>query len=296
LGVEELCPGSFQPRQDFEEAPLATLAESIKRTGLMQPVIVRRAAPGLMKAKDRRLACDQASRYLESLTPEQRAKVKYELIAGERRWRAAKLAGVARVPAIVRELTDEEAAEWAVVENVQREDLNAMERAWAYRMMSERFGLNQEQIADRVGQDRSTVANFMRLTELEAPIRAAIGQGLLSPGHGKALLAIEDSKTRVMIAKDAVDLKYSVRRLEQIVGSIVDRPPMTREQQLALQREEMLNPGRVARAAMEKRMSDHLGTRVQIKMNGKGTKGKVTIEFYSLDQFDGMLMRMGMKE
>src|SRR5207248_2832206 len=160
IAVTAIVPSRFQPRKVMDEGAIARLADSIKRSGLMQPVVVRPAGGG------------------------------YELIAGERRWRAAKLAGLVQIPALVREVGDEQAAEWGLVENVQREDLNAMERAWALRDLSQKFGLQQSELADRVGLDRSTVANLIRLTELEPEIADLIAKGKLSAGHGKALLMV----------------------------------------------------------------------------------------------------------
>ena len=264
IEVGEVGPGRFQARKGFDEGTLSALADSIKRTGMMQPVVVRRNTGG--------------------------AGVRWELVAGERRWRAAKMAGLARVPAVVVELTDEEAAEWGLVENVQREDLNPMDRAWAFRMLAERFFLSQDQIAERVGLERSTVANLVRLTELEREVQELVGTGKLTPGHGKALLGIADAALQVNTAKAVVG--RSVRYVEGLVARYQE--DLKRRKQGAPAREP---EGReLSRQRMETRLSEHLGTRVRIVTRGDGTKGRIVVEFFGLDQFEGVVERMGVGE
>ena len=246
----------FQPRKVVDDTGIAGLAESIKHSGLMQPVIVRKRGGG------------------------------YELVAGERRWRAAGLAGLATIPALVRDLTDEQAAEWALVENIQREDLNAMDRAHALRALSERFGLTQEELARRVGLERSSVANLLRLTELEPAIGALIAAGKLSQGHGKALLSIPAGEKRERMAKLAAMMQWSVRRLEQEAAAAA-----------AQKSGGGVAPDASPRAAvlrdLERQIGQHLGTKVAILADRQGKRGRMIIEFYGLDHFEDLLARLG---
>ena len=263
IPVGSIHPNRYQPRRVFDPVALDRLADSIQRSGLMQPVIVRPA---------------EGSRY--------------ELVAGERRWRAAAKAGLDAVPALVRDLSDEDAAEWALVENVQREDLNPMERAWAFRSLVERFALSHGQIAERVGLDRSSVANTIRLTDLEEPIRDMISANRLTGGHGKALLMAPPGPERVKLAEQACDEGWSVRRLERAAAALADPspPPPVSAGRAAP------DLGRVAaRAELERQLGEHLGTKVTVVTDRSGAKGRMTLEFYGLDHFDGLLAKLGFK-
>ncbi len=230
----------------------------------MQPVIVRLAA---------------GSRGAASAT--------YEIVAGERRWRAAQLAGLTHIPALVRELSDEQSAEWALVENVQREDLNAMDRAIALKSLCDSFGVSHAELGERIGLDRSTIANLIRLTDLEPEIAAMISKGSLGAGHGKALLGAPAGPARVRLAKEAVQRSYSVRRVEHeakrlATGSGGDLPAPG----LPSPREAVLRD-------IEKRIAQSLGTKVHIRTDPTGKRGQITLDFYDLDQFDGLLSRLG---
>ena len=265
--VARIQPSPFQPRRDFNERSLDELAASITRSGLMQPVILRAVGES------------------------------FELVAGERRWRAAGRAGLTRIPAVVQVLSDSDAAEWAIVENVQRDDLNAMEKAWAFRSLGERFGLGHAEIAARVGLERSSVANLIRLTELEAEIASLISAGRLSGGHGKALLQAPAGPVRVVLAKRAAEEQWSVRRLEsEAVGAsrgVADASDAVAGGQSA--------PGveRRVRTAMvedlERQLGEHLGSKVTITTRADGKKGKIEISFYDLDHFDDVMLRMGFR-
>jgi len=277
VAVEMIRPSPFQARKTFDEAPLKALAESMRTAGVMQPIIVRASKSGEVGT--------------------------YELVAGERRWRAAKIAGMARVPAIVRELGDEDAAEWGLIENVQREDLNAMDRAHALRMMSERFGLSHAKVAEKVGLERATVANLVRLTELEPEIAELISADALTSAHGKTLLSMPSGAERVRIAREAARFEWPVRKVEAEVKRV-----------LAGEVGDALGAGGSAGADgsqnapsdissdakravvldLERRLSQQLGTKVHIQTSGKD-KGKITIEFYGLDHFDGLMAKMGVK-
>lgn len=255
VSVDLIEPSRYQPRRVIDEASVDRLAASIRRAGVMQPVVVRPAAGG-----------------------------RYELVVGERRWRAAKKAGLTAIPALVRALSEEEAAEWGLVENVQREDLNPMERAHALRGLCERFALSHGELADRVALDRSSVANLIRLTELEEPVGALIERGELTMGHGKALLGVAPGEMRVGLAKQAATFGWSVRKLEQACRAAAAPGRGVRGGAA---------PRRAVLADVEKQLGEHLGTKVTITTDRRGTKGRVIVEFYGLDHFDALLTRMG---
>jgi ParB family chromosome partitioning protein len=266
ISVDEIEPSRFQPRRIFDQVSLERLADSIKSTGMMQPVILRPGSGGVKR---------------------------YELVAGERRWRAAVIANLPSVPSLVRELSDEQAAEWAIVENVQREDLNPMERAWAYRGLTERFHLTHQQVAERVGLDRSTIANTIRLTELEEPIRDMIQANRLSAGHGKALLLAPPGPERIKLAEQASDESWSVRRLERAAAALAS-PEGTPPAPAVKSAQSDRDLSRIAsRTSLEKQLSEHLGTKVTITTNRAGDHGRLSIEFYGLEHFDGLLAKLG---
>ncbi|MEZ6235460.1 MAG: ParB/RepB/Spo0J family partition protein [Phycisphaerales bacterium] len=269
LDTGSISPSPFQPRRAMSERTLDELASSLRRSGLMQPIIVRERAVG-----------------------------EFELVAGERRWRAAQRAGLAAIPALVKKLSDEDAAEWALVENIQREDLNAMDKAWAFRSLGERFGLSHAEIAERVGLERSSVVNFIRLTDLEQEIAGLIAAGRLSGGHGKALLQAPAGAGRVVLAKRAAEENWSVRRTESesvaAAGKAADGASAAVGGPRGAKAAE-----RAAHTALledlERQLGEHLGTKVVISTKAGGKKGKIEIAFYDLDQFDGVMQRMGFK-
>lgn len=266
--VDRIEPNRFQPRRVFDQTSLERLADSIKSSGMMQPVILRRSS-------------------------ESGGGARYELVAGERRWRAASMAGLASVPSLIKELSDEQAAEWAIIENVQREDLNPMERAWAFRGLSERFGLTHQQVADRVGLDRSTVANIIRLTELEEPIHNMIQAGRLSAGHGKALLVAPPGSVRVKLAEQACDEFWSVRKLERAAAALA-APISSSGAESSKTR--TIDLAKVAsRTSLEKQLGEHLGTKVTLTTSRAGDRGRLTIEFYGLEHFDGLMAKFGFR-
>lgn len=258
IPVASVAPSPFQPRRTWDAATLTALADSIRRTGLLQPILVRRAAGG------------------------------YELVAGERRWRAATEAGLTHIPAILKALTDEQAAEHALIENVQREDLNAMDRAHALRALGDRFALTHQHLAERLGLDRSTIANLIRLTELEPEIAALISGGALSAGHGKALLAAPAGPARVALAERAAKQQWSVREIERLCKAGPAQKPIP-----------PVNDRDQARLAvlgdLQRQIGQQLGTKVSIVTDRRGKKGRVTLEFYGLDHFDSLMTRLGVK-
>lgn len=269
LPLAAIVPGSQQPRKRFDEAALEGLAASIRASGVMQPIVVRPGAAGT-----------------------------YELVAGERRWRAAALAGLERVPALVRRLDDATAAEWSLVENVQRADLGPMERAEALRNLLTRFGMSQQAVAERVGLDRSTVANLIRLTELEPEIRSMLDEGTLTVGHGKALLSCDAGPTRVALATRAAADHWSVRRLEESARAAA-RSAGSESASGTTPAVGGLNagPGRLARSpdleSLERRLGEHLGTKVRLRLSPGGQRGSIEIAFFDLDHFDNLMARVG---
>lgn len=259
LGVGELRANRNQPRRTFDEGSLDELAASIRQSGVMQPVLVRPVEGG-----------------------------GYELIAGERRWRAARKAGLATIPAIVRELGDREAAEWAIVENVQREDLNPLDKAEAIRNLLDRFGLTHAEVAERVGVDRASVSNQVRLLELEGPVQDLVRTGRLSLGHAKVLLGERDVVRQRELGWACAEGEWSVRELERAVRRVADGGGVERR----VVEERGVRP---VVAELEKRLSEHLGSRVRITTDRGGSRGRIVVEFFDLDQFDGVLERMGVR-
>lgn len=215
---------------------------------------------------------------------------RYELVAGERRWRAAQLLGETTIPAIVRVVDDRTAAEWALIENLQREDLNPMDRAAAFRRLAEDYGLSHQAIADRVGLDRSTVSNLFRLNELDEFTADAVRTNKLSLGHAKALLGCVDPARRAELAATTVRSGWSVRRTEQAVLELARRSahvpsPTEPPSAAALQR-----------ADLGRRIGEHLGTRVAIEAGKSRGSGRLLVDFYSIEQFEGLLRRMGIAD
>jgi ParB family chromosome partitioning protein len=254
IPIEEIRPNRYQPRQSMDDTALHELAESIREHGVLQPIVVRRAEGG------------------------------YELIAGERRYRAAQLAGLVRVPACLRDYSDEQALEVALVENLQREDINALEAARAYRRLSEEFGLTQEQIATKVGKSRSAVANTMRLLQLSPRAQRSLESGDISEGHARALLASAPEQRESML-EEVLRGRTSVREAEQMArvargadASVVERPARAAKADANL-------------TAVETWLRERLGTRVQIQR--RGGKGAIHIEFYSEDDLERLLRLIG---
>ncbi|MEM9166893.1 MAG: ParB/RepB/Spo0J family partition protein [Planctomycetota bacterium] len=270
LPVGSIIPNRFQPREQFDDDRLSELARSIARDGVMQPILVRPGSAGGSTGG------------------------RYELIAGERRWRAAKLAGLTRVPALVRPLEDRDAGAWALIENVHRQDLGPMEKADAIAGMIARDGLTQAEAAERLLLDRSTVANLVRLVGLEPAIRSLLNAGSLNTGHGKALAGLPAGATRVELAQAAAAGGWSVRRLERAAAeSKAGKHP---------ERGSANTPGtddqsrhRLVLASMEKQLGESLNSRVRIRANKSGTKGAICIDFYGNDHFEGLVERLGVR-
>lgn len=243
--VGSIVPNPFQPREVFDEAAIDELTASIREKGLLQPLLVRPAGAG------------------------------YQLIAGERRFRAAQRAGLERVPIVVREANDIEALELALIENLQRENLNPVEEARAYKRLADEFQLSQEDIATRVGKTRSAVANSIRLLQLPPSVLAQLESGELSAGHGRTLLALDSAAAQSALARDAAHRKLSVRDTEKLVRDRQQLPTDDVEQR-----------------AVEADLARALGTRVHLRHRNDGS-GRIVIEYFSLDELDGLLSRFG---
>jgi ParB family chromosome partitioning protein len=244
LAIDQLKPNRFQPRSHFAEEALAELADSIKTQGLVQPIVV---------------------------TPEPDGR--YSIVAGERRWRAARLAGLDQVPVVVRgALSDQERLELALVENLQRSDLNALEEAEAYQALQEKFGLSQEEVALRVGKGRTTVTNALRLLRLPESVKQLLREGLLSAGQARPLLALASEEQQIDLAERAVREQLSARDLEQLTAP---PPPGSKPASPA-------EPPESNTVAAQERLTRRLQTRVDIKRRGKG--GVLQIHFHSEDE------------
>ena len=236
VDIDLLRPNRFQPRTQMDDARIDELSRSIRSNGVIQPIVVRKADNG------------------------------YEIVAGERRWRASQRAGLLKVPVVVRDIPDERLLAAALIENIQREDLNPIEEAHAYRRLGDEFGLTQEQIAESVGKDRSSVANYVRLLRLPAEIREHVGAGTLSMGHARALLSLADAERQQRVGREVVEKGLSVRDTEALVKRTGSPAPAKADAQKD-----------VHTRAAEERLRFSLGTRVRIVRKGKG--GRVEIDF-----------------
>ncbi len=251
-GIEDVHPNRAQPRTRFDEAALTELAASIAELGVLEPILVRK-----------------------------RAKGGFEIVAGERRWRAAQRAGLKEVPVFVRELSTEEAFEAALVENLQREDLNPLETARAFHRLVEDHGHSQETVAKRVGKDRSTVANALRLLKLPAPVLGMLEDGRLSEGHGRALLGAPDAASIKLLAQEAVKKGWSVRETERQVRAAARGASATKPEPKSKS---------VNVKDLESRLSKALGARVAV--DDKKGKGKLVVSYSSYDELDRILAQL----
>lgn len=254
IPVEQIRPNPFQPRKVFDAQGLEELSSSLRRHGLLQPIVLRKGPEG------------------------------YELIAGERRWRAARLAGWKAIPAVVRDgVASEQMLELALIENVQRRDLDPMERAEGYRGLMESLGLTQEEMAQRVGLQRATVTNHLRLLELAEAVQDGVRAGLLSMGHARALLGIEDADGQVALMKQIVKAGLSVREVERRVRS-AKKP--------ASEAATTLRPAKPPWAlSWERKLRDSLGTKVALNP-GANHRGQIVIDYFDRDDLDRLLERL----
>lgn len=258
LPVGRLRAGKYQPRTRMDEGALAELAESIRTQGIMQPILVR-ALQG-------------------------EAQGEYEIIAGERRFRAAQLAGLKEVPVLVREVADENAAVMALIENIQREDLNPLEEAHGVRRLLDEFGLTHEQAAQSIGRSRSATSNLLRLLNLASPVQTMLLAGDVDMGHARALLAV-DAATQIQLANQIVAKRLSVREAEKLVARTqkdAETSPRTKS-----------NGASRDVTRLEEALSDHLGTRVSLKV-GAREKGQIVIDFHGWEHLNSLLERQGL--
>lgn len=246
--ITKIEPNREQPRKNFDEDALQELADSIKQFGLLQPILVQ----------DR--------------------KTYYEIIAGERRWRAAKLAGLKEVPVIIRDYTEQEIVEISLIENIQREDLNPIEEALAYKRLLSEFNLKQDEVAERVSKSRTAVTNSMRLLKLCDKVQQMIIDDMISTGHARALISIEDPEEQYNIAQKVFDEKLSVRDVEKLVKNL-NKPKKEEIEDKSLD---------IIYQDIEERLKQTLGTKVAISSKGNGS-GKIEIEFYSHDDLDKLI-------
>ena len=244
--INEVEPNREQPRKDFDEDSLMELADSIKQFGILQPLIV------------------------------QKKKDYYEIIAGERRWRAAKIAGIKEVPVIIKDYTDLEIVEISLIENIQRENLNPIEEAMAYKRLLEEFDLKQDEVAERVSKSRTAVTNSMRLLKLSSRVQQMIVDDMISTGHARALLAIDDEEQQYQLAIKIFDEKLSVRETEKLVKAL-----KTPKKETKKEKQEHV----FVYENLEEHMKNIIGTKVRVNPKATG-KGKIEIEYYSDDELE----------
>ena len=256
LPVQQLQPGKYQPRMQMDASKLTELAESIKAQGVIQPIVVRELSPG-----------------------------KFEIVAGERRWRASQEAGLAEVPVVVRELDDRTVIAMALIENIQREDLNPLEEAQALQRLIDEFDLTHAAAAEAVGRSRAAVSNLLRLLELPAEIRALVQAGSIEMGHARALLPLA-APMAISLARQAAEHGWSVRevehRVQQLASGKVTAPPKKAAPKARPQADIV---------ALERELSESLGSRVDV-VPGRGKKGKLVIHYADFDVLDGVLERL----
>ena len=250
--LSKVEPNREQPRKNFDEDSLQELAESLKQFGMLQPILVQNRGDY------------------------------YEIIAGERRWRAAKIAGLKEVPVIVRELTDQEIVEISLIENIQREDLNPIEEAQAYKRLLTEFHLKQDEVAERVSKSRTAVTNSMRLLKLCDEVQKMVVDDMISTGHARALISIEDSEEQYLIAQKIFDEKLSVREVEKLVKDLHKPPKPPKEENKTLQ---------AIYQEISERLKQSLSTKVSVSAKQNGA-GKIEIEFYNHEDLERLLERI----
>lgn len=251
ININEIEPNKGQPRKHFEDDGLQELADSIKQYGIIQPLILQK------KGKF------------------------YIIIAGERRWRAARLAGLKQVPAIIKDYTPQESMEIALIENIQRQDLNPIEEAMAYQNLINEFKLKQDEVAERVSKSRVAVTNSMRLLKLDNKVQQMLIDGMISTGHARTLLSLEDPNKQYMAAMKVFDEKLSVRETEKFIKNILN--PKTVNEEIAVTKEDS-----IIYKNIEEKLKNLIGTKVSIKRNAKD-KGKIEIEYYSTEELERII-------
>ena len=262
IPVADIAPGQFQPRQEFSETEIKELSNSIQNHGLLQPVLVRKNKAG--------------------------ASTQYELIAGERRWRAAQMAGLLEIPALVKVLSDQESLEIAIVENVQRNDLNPLEEALAYQRLMNEFALTQEGVAQKVGKERATVANLLRLLKLAPEVQEMLRSEQLSTGHAKALLTIKEAAAQISLARKVVSESLTVRNLENVISRVVVLDTGTRKATEQIERANSAADASSAFPEVIERLRNALATKVTLKHKKSGS-GSIEIQYHSENELDRLV-------
>jgi ParB family chromosome partitioning protein len=263
LDVEAISPNPYQPRTDFDESALEDLAASVRQLGIIQPLTVRALGDG-----------------------------RYELIAGERRLRASRRAGLKRVPAYVREADTEEMLEMAIVENVQREDLNPIEVALGYQRLMEEIGLTQEQVADKVGKNRSTVANLLRLLRLPPRVQASLREGTLSGGHARALVSIEDEQALLDLHRAILDDGLSVRDVERAAKRLREGDASSAPAPAPAEEPRLSDRDRLQIERFQDRLRDAVGSQVAIRHRAADGGGRIEIAYFSADDLERVMERL----
>ena len=260
IAIDKLVPGQYQPRKKFDKESLQELAKSIKENGILQPITVRKRTAG-----------------------------GYEIIAGERRWRAAQLAELHEVPAIIKQISDQDALQLALIENIQREDLDAIEEAESYQRLIEEFSLSQQQVAEKVGKERSTVANSLRLLALPFEIKNFIGDKKLTTGHAKVLLSLDNKQDQMAHAKEVIEKGLSVRALEQ---KIKDKTAAVLSKSTLITKADIKTENLSSKLAeqLADQIQKSVGTKANIKY--KNGKGEIVLSFYSDEQLNAIYEKL----
>ena len=256
IDLDLIEPNSEQPRTRFSEANLEELAQSIRANGVVQPIVVRRRG------------------------------LKYQLVAGERRWRASQLAGLQKIPAMVKEVADEKLLELALIENIQRQELNAIEEAKAYKKLIETVGLTQEMLAERVGKNRTVITTFLRLLKLPDDVQKLVEEEKISAGHGRALLMVDDADKQRRVARSIMEMSLSVRETEKAVKRLA------KDESEVVERKEVIPKIDANVKAAETKLRRRFSTQVAIIPDGKGTGGKISLEYYSESDLDRIFQMM----
>ncbi len=259
--IQEIVPNQHQPRRDFDEEALAELAQSIRQHGVIQPVVVRKTLDG------------------------------YELVAGERRWRASQLVGLKKLPAVVREFTDAEMMEIALVENLQRQNLNVIEEAIAFRRLIEEFGLTQEEVSQKIGRSRSMIANIVRLLNLQPEVQEFVSRGTLTMGQARPLLSLESPELQIAVANQIIEEDLSAREVEELVRRAAAKRPLKKTESNP---EEIDETSQFFMNEFEDRLKVLLGTQVRIKP-GKH-KSKIEIEYYSNEDLERIMEMLSKRQ
>lgn len=260
IEIRRIRPNPHQPRREFEESALRELSDSLRRHGMLQPVVVRRVGDD------------------------------FQLISGERRWRAAQMAGLTQVPAMIREdVSEDQMLELALVENLQRQDLDPIERAEGFRSLMTRLGLTQDQVAEKVGLKRATVANHLRMLDLPEPVKDALGADLIQLGHAKALAGISSTQEMLRLLEEAVRKSLSVREVEDRVRAIESSAKLIDRQAPAAKVKDAWTQ------TLSRRLSDELGTKVAVR-NGRNFQGRIVIEYFSREELDRLVDRLAPRE